>query len=180
MPVGRFRSGYRASYRTPGTIWSSLPPPLAEVVFADAVVEVGTVVGNTKQAAKTCDDAVSWEIEETGAGIDVRFTFYVSGGVTKKGKIKGNADAESEYTFMAWDGSEWDTIDTFTFDTGTTTFSVDLLPIYTINGATQLRIYKVAGTNTKLVVDCFKVITDGIVGAAPVGVGGNSGFLLLL
>jgi hypothetical protein len=130
-----------------------------DVPPAEGDADTGTVVGGTFAATKRCEEEATWDIEEIAGGISITFSFSVQG-KSRRVKVKGKSSQNRDYDVQAYNGIGWDTIDSLSITTIDNVYYVNLGAEYTIDGVTQVRVYRGAGTNVILYLDCVSVTAE--------------------
>jgi hypothetical protein len=136
-------------------------PATVEWIPPDSVDPVvGTTISGTFPLVQDCTNGAYWVIEETASGIDVRFTFNVPG-KSRHVRVKGRwAGALGEtLAIQAWNGLTWDDIDFIPEEVVDKTYTISLLDTHTIDGVTKVRVYRGAGVDDKLYLDCISVLS---------------------
>jgi hypothetical protein len=121
-------------------------------------INTGKNDSGTFDDVATCGDSNYWVIEETGAGIEVEFTFAVGNGKGKKVKLNGKAEVKQNYTVQGYNGSTWVDINDIEVDIVDGTYTVTIGPEYTVDGQVGIRIYRQTGVNVKLSIECVYLL----------------------
>ena len=158
---GILRVGYRSKQRSENSIWGPVPfgSLLVRVPPGQVKVNEGTQTSGTPASTKECDNT-ELVVQETADGINVEFAFTTDSGGNKKIKIKGSQDGGDTYSIQAYDGTSWVTLQDVTFDTETSTYTVNIPAEYIINDELRVRVFKDSGNNEKLYMDCVYLLSE--------------------
>lgn len=129
-----------------------------EVPPTSAVINDGEETGGNPASTRKCDDA-TWDVQEDANGLNVEFSFSVKGNGSGF-RVRGRGSTNRDYIVRAWNGSDWDEVDTISFDTENNTYTVDLDESYTIDDEVRVQVYRATGNNETLYMDCVAVLVD--------------------